>query len=454
MSAAKESNFLRPFYFMVVVWGEQYRNYFLEFCLPSLLSPENIPALEGRRPVKFLVATTAEDWQIICETAVFRELGKHADPVFIELPPKEERPYWLHATIGQKMCCDVAARDKVYRVFVCPDSVFSDGTIARIHQVALEGAEAVLSLVTPLTKTSLFFKMLAQMGLLSERSARDTGIPIVLSTAQVAALAMNAMHGLSRINEWEAPYFCRYASTPWWPVPGESGGVMNGLFWNLLMVDYAAVQHDSSILDARGFDGDYTMHTIGNLETIYFVRDSDELYVVSWAAIPEPPLRKQHGDFGKGIAFRVSAYSSAFNAFQRDTLFMPTFVHAGEHSNECHTVEQKALRTLATWLDTPRDIERYSRALPPHLRNYAGLQAKIEAIPLPKWRSNTMAWAFVRNVIVPLIRLRVRTRIFFINSLNVWRRISLALRGDAASIERLRWHGRRVLAKTLGRPMT
>ena len=64
-----------------------------------------------------------------------------------------------------------------------------------------------------------------------------------------------------------------------------------------------------------------------------------------------------------------------------------------------------------------------------------------------------MAWAFVRNVIVPLIRLRVRTKIFFINLLNVWKRISLALRGDAASIERLRWHGRRVLAKTLGWPM-
>ena len=39
MSAAKESNFLRPFYFMVVVWGEQYRNYFLEFCLPECSLP-------------------------------------------------------------------------------------------------------------------------------------------------------------------------------------------------------------------------------------------------------------------------------------------------------------------------------------------------------------------------------------------------------------------------------
>ena len=172
------------------------------------------------------------------------------------------------------MCCDVAARDKVYRVFVCPDFVFSDGTIARIYQVALERAEAVLSLVTPLTKTSLFFKMLAQMGLLSERSARDTGIPIVLSTAQVAALAMNAMHwGSCASMNGKLRIFVGTPRPPGGRFPENQGGVMNGLFWNLLMVDYAAVQHDSSILDARGFDGDYTMHTIGNLETIYFVRD-------------------------------------------------------------------------------------------------------------------------------------------------------------------------------------
>ena len=53
---------MRPFYFVVVVWGREYRDYFLEYCLPSLLSPGNIPALDGKRPAKVLFATTAEDW--------------------------------------------------------------------------------------------------------------------------------------------------------------------------------------------------------------------------------------------------------------------------------------------------------------------------------------------------------------------------------------------------------
>ena len=230
---------------------------------------------------------------------------------------------------------------------------------------------------------------------------------------------------------------------------------MNGNFWDLFVIDYAAVDHDGSSLDARGFDGDYIMRTIGNLDSIYFVRDSDELHVLCWASFDPPPVkRRRGGEFIKGAEFRVSAYSPVFNDFQRATLFMPTLVHNEDIGPEWANVEAKALSTLGIWLDTPKDVERYSRALPPHLRNYAGLQAKIAASALPWWRSNAAMWGLVRNAILPLIKLRVRIKIFFITALNVRKRVSLALRGDVASIEKLRWHGRRVLAKTLGRPMT
>ena len=39
----------RPFYFIVVLWGERFRNYFLDFALASALSPGNIPALHASR---------------------------------------------------------------------------------------------------------------------------------------------------------------------------------------------------------------------------------------------------------------------------------------------------------------------------------------------------------------------------------------------------------------------
>ncbi|MGH6742705.1 MAG: hypothetical protein ACREDY_27350, partial [Bradyrhizobium sp.] len=321
---------LRPFYFVVVVLGAQYRDYFLEYCLPSLLSPNNIPVLAGRRPAKLLMATTAEDWEIMRATAIFRELEKHAKPVFIELPPKGDTPYWYHSIIGHKLCCDMVARDKAYRLLACPDTVFSDGAVEVYHRAALDGAQAVLTFVSHLTRTDKFFQALAEMGLRPEKSARDTGVPIVLPPRNVAALAIRAMHGLSRGNEWDWQNFCGYASTPWWQVPGEEGIVACGMRWDLMLVDYAAIPHDGAILDQRGFDGDYIMRTIGGLDTIYTVRDSDEMYVVSWASLPEPEFpRQRHGDFGKGIGFRASAHGAEFNAMQRALLFVPTYVHSG-----------------------------------------------------------------------------------------------------------------------------
>ena len=386
-------------------------------------------------------------------TAIFHELEKHAEPVYLELPPKGDRPYWLHSIVGHQMCCDMTARDKAYRILVCPDTIFSDGAIQRFHEVAVDGAEVVLALVTPLTRTDLFLKTLSELGLQPDKSARDTGRPIVISARQIVTLAMRAMHGLSRINEWEAPYFWRYAATPWWRVPGHEGAVMNGNFWDLFLLDYSAVEHDGSILTTRGFDGDYIMRTIGNLETIYFIRDSDEMHVISWASMTEPALRPQRGgEFVKGANFRASAYGPVFNWFQQNTLIMPTLVHTGDLTKEWEAVEEKALRTMATWLDTPADIERYSRLLPPHLRTYSGLQARIAACRLPWWRRNRRTWELICRLVIPAVRSWARMKELSRHLSFARRRITLALHGDTASIEKLRWYGRSLLAKALGRP--
>src|ERR1700733_11771032 len=125
---------LRPFYIVVVVWGEVYRDYLLEYALPTMLAPGNLPALQGRRPAKYLIATTREDWEIIRATAIFCELRKYAEPVFLELPSKDDRPYWRYSIVGHKLCCEMAARDKAYRMFTSPDALYSDGMLKRLHE--------------------------------------------------------------------------------------------------------------------------------------------------------------------------------------------------------------------------------------------------------------------------------------------------------------------------------
>src|SRR5580698_5058063 len=172
MNPLPESGSLKPFYFVNVVWGDEHRNYFLEYCLPSLLAPGNIPAITGIRPAKFLIATTAADRDAMLGTAILRELEKHAEPVFLELPQKGDLPYWSHSIVGHKMCCEMTARDGAIRIFTAPDTVYSDGMVARLDELARDGAQAVMALVSPLARTDLVIKGLAELDLLPQKSAR------------------------------------------------------------------------------------------------------------------------------------------------------------------------------------------------------------------------------------------------------------------------------------------
>ena len=78
------------FHFMIVVWGDRYRHYFTDYCLPSLLAPNNIPNIINKDKSKFLIATTPEDWAELEKLAVFQLLRTYIEPVFLELPPFTE----------------------------------------------------------------------------------------------------------------------------------------------------------------------------------------------------------------------------------------------------------------------------------------------------------------------------------------------------------------------------
>jgi hypothetical protein len=469
LNSKERARQLRPFYFVVVVWGEQYRDYFLEYCLPSMLAPGNIPALAGCRSAKYLIATTSEDWLEIKKTAIFRELARHAEPVFLELPPESQaQPYWRRNIIGQKLCCDVVFKDRAYRIFNTPDAIYSDGMVTRMHELASAGIQVIFKLPAPTSDTDLFFNTLAQMNMLPSSSARDSGIPLAYSARQIVSAALASAHTMFLANEWEASYFCGYAATPWWRVPKEDGMVVGGLYWDALLIDYAAVgEHNSSLLDDRGSDGDYVMRTVGNLETIYVVRDSDEFHDVSWASNPPHDLHRQfYPEFAKGASFRASWHSPMFNALHRQLLFLPTRVHAGSINEKWKQIEEKALRTLVTWVDPPSDLSRLGRGLPDIWPSYRQWETRIASVRLPWWRRNSVTWSFCRICLIPLVislayfrisRLKltwpwIKICALLLGGKIIFHRIKLAVNGDRIAVCWWRWRLRKLGADILQQP--
>jgi hypothetical protein len=460
----------RPFYFVVVLWGERFRNYFLEYCLPTLLAPGNIPALTRHRSAKYLIATTEADWDLMRASAIFKALERYATPALLELPLcPPDRPYWMQNIIGQKMCCDAVYFDKAYRIFTVPDFIYSDGIVLRLHELASGGAEAVfLNFQQPLVEQERFFKSLRDMGMLPNTSARDTGQPLVFSSRQLVSAALRAIHSATTVNEWTAGYFCGYASTPWWRVPGEDGFVISGMVWNPLLISYAAVsRHDSALLDIHGLDGDYDMATIGDCEKIYAIRDSDEAFVVSHLPIwyHECPIRAQAwGELRKGMTFRASYYEQRYNWLHRTLLFVPSLVHSGPVNEKWKTVEEQALRTLLTWLDPPTELMRLGRKLPFAAEEYAAIEEKLSKIQLPWWRRTRLIWQILCSIWFPvapyalhpitMLKLKFPRLISSLRwSYLVSWEVTLAICGNAAARRWFGQHFRNFLAIVFGRSM-
>jgi len=457
MSDDVTSNVVRPFYFVVVVWGERFRNYFLEYCLPSLLAPGNIPSIVLRRPAKYLVATTQADWEVMQRTAIFATLKRYVEPVFIELPPcPPERPYWFQNIIGHKLCCDIVYRDKAYRLFSSPDAIFSDGSVARMDQLARAGVEVVLKLTVPCSDEAAAFTTLDALGMLPKKSARDTGEPISLSGRQLSSALMQSMHGHSIVNEWDAPYFCGYASTPWWRVRGkngEDGIVAFGFLWDVMLIDYAAVElHDAQILNDRGWDGDYIMSIVGDLKRLYFIRDSDEMNLMGWNFLPGPKLtRHPFGEVGKGLAFRTSYNRPTINRLHRSFFFIPTRIHTGQTSKDWDAAEQRALRTILTWTDPPAGISRLSSQLASELRGPDPDQ-RISQTVLPWWRRNSTLWAVFIRIATPALLGVAKVKPVLSRLSLVIKRIHLACVGDIQAQQWISWRLRKTLNLALKKP--
>ena len=82
-------NQIRPFDFIMLFWGQRYREYFIELCLPSLLAPQNLPLLKAEDGHRFLIATTKADWHFIKDLPIINRMREHTTPVWIEINEPE-----------------------------------------------------------------------------------------------------------------------------------------------------------------------------------------------------------------------------------------------------------------------------------------------------------------------------------------------------------------------------
>jgi hypothetical protein len=281
----------RPFHIIVVLWGERFRDYFLHYCLPSLMSPGNIPALSTRQQSKLLIATRPEDWDAMRASPIFRLMEQYLLPVFIEIPPcPANRSGCEHMGIGHKLACEMAYQEKAYAAVLTPDCVLADGSFARLQQFAQSGVEVVLAAALRFGEEPLFAHLREKGALPGESEIGNVG-PLSISCRDLTYAAVNSFHSHSASCEWDCSYFPHVAHCAWWRVPNEDGVLLHSLSWAPLLIDYAIfASHDTSTMDQWTIDGDYLYKNLDDARRVHVVQDSDELFIASWAPLADRPV--------------------------------------------------------------------------------------------------------------------------------------------------------------------
>jgi hypothetical protein len=417
----------RGVYFIVVFWGERFRNYFLEFCLPSLLAPGNIPALRTRSPSKFLIATRPDDWEAMRTTAIFRSMECYLTPVFIEIPPcPPGRSGCEHMGQGHKRACEYVFRQQGYAVLVTPDSMLSDGSVQRLQQLAARGTRLVLAVALRFGEET-FLGNLRSAGLIPVNSRRDSGAALKICAREMARAAVNGLHGETLGYEWDAPFLVPIPAAAWWRVPGEDGIVVHSISWAPLLIDYAAVaSHDTSTFDSWTLDGDYIHRNIDWRAATYVVEDSDEIFLSSWTPLAEGPtthrpvfLLKHRAlrDLIHGAQVRWVYHSHFSDPMKRELFLKPVRWHARPLNAAWAVMEDRSTKILRTYLDkSDTEAETKSKSI----KQKFGVRLFISiwlAIFEPLW----LIWIYRHSVA---------------------RRLNQIARGDRFALERVLWHVR------------
>lgn len=273
-----------PFYFICVFWGAEFRLLFQRFCLASLLSPKNIPALDNRTANRFVICTTAEDWTALQQTAEYRLMIRVIEPLFIEIPaPQSRGNKYLVMSSGHRLAAERAFHDGAYGVFLTPDLVLSDGSVAELRRRAEAGAKVVLVAAIRFTSEGCLPK-------LEELRDSRPDAPLTLPPRTLMAIALRHLHPETLRYDWDTPSFAAFPYSVFWRVAGGDDIVLHSFSWAPLLIDYTALAaHDVATFENWTLDGDYVYRNFPNPDDVHIVTDSDDIALVSFTSLRDMP---------------------------------------------------------------------------------------------------------------------------------------------------------------------
>lgn len=258
----------KHFHLVVPVWGVSYTALFADVCLPLLLTEGNLGAIKGIANNRFVIATTYIDAVYLSKHASTARLKEFIDVEFLLIDgmtntdAAHEAMSYCYAMAMQS---PYVIPSETHFIFLTPDSFWSEGTFARLQQLAENEYRVVMAM-------GLRTNIETMVPVLSEMIKTKPDNPAI-ATCELVSLALRNLHQMSKAHDWlsNGGFLNSWPShLYWWG--GEDRLVAHCFHMHPLMVcSKAGVTKIGDTIDGQFLDNlHYT------LDQYYIVKNNDD----------------------------------------------------------------------------------------------------------------------------------------------------------------------------------
>ncbi len=270
-------------FFFLSVWGEKYTNFFLEFCLSSLLSKNNLKILNPNDN-RFLIACPKKEWQKILKHPVTKLAKKYIKFHHLPLKPikKSESPIKKMGE-GHIQATEICFKNRALGVALTPDLMLSDSIVKTILENYKKKIEILLMPALRFEQESIF-KNLQKEGYLTKETKSIFLKPI--NARKLSKIAIRSLHCETDYYRYENKYINKNCVMPAliFELPSQNGFIFKCMSWLPIYIDYSKIDnHDISTIRDWSIDGDYIDKNFGSNRRIRVINESIDGIVVSWS---------------------------------------------------------------------------------------------------------------------------------------------------------------------------
>ena len=256
------------FHLVLLVWGEQYTKLFTDIGLPALLAEGNIPALARSFPTVFKIYTRPVDVPSITASPAFQRVAPLVETRFLEFDPTVSDDKYAAMTACHRIALREAAESDAAVVFLAPDTIWADGSLATVARAALAGKRAVM-------QGGLRVMRESALPALSRFYANAADGVAAVPPRALVRVALDHMSADFAAWFWDSPDFSRNPANVYWRV-GSEGVVARCFHLHPLMLFPERTVTDF----VSTLDDDLPLLAIPRFESIHVVDDSDDAFHV------------------------------------------------------------------------------------------------------------------------------------------------------------------------------